>query len=391
MSLGLVLSGGGARAAYQSGVLLAIGEVCREMKIDNPFAFYTGLSAGAINAAFLCSDPEGSFVQASQKLERLWAQVQSQQVYISDPLSLSRGGLKWIMDLSLGGGLHRGPSHRSLLDTAPLRKLIEDYCNFDHIEKNLSAGKFRALAVSALDYYSTATITFLQAREKITPWNRVRRRAELTKITVEHVLASASIPVLFPPVAVGSRFFGDGCVRNQSPCGPAIYLGSTKLIAIGVRKKQDLCYTPPQVQPDEAPSVGRIANVLLNAVMMDGMEIDIERLQRINENLAKLGNVHPPHLTVRPIEALWISPSRELSELASQNSSELPPMIRYLLRGLGSLQDASEISSFLLFDSTYSKALIELGYEDGRREKDALKRILEPSPQKPPEQDLSLV
>lgn len=375
MSLGLVLSGGGARAAYQVGVLSAIAEICAELKIENPIDYYTGLSAGAINAAMLCSDPEGSFIQATKKLVELWSNVQSQQVYISDPVSLSMGGLQWMFDLSLGGLIKASP-HRSLLDTSPLRKLLEDNCDFSNIQKNIHAGHFRALAISALDYHSTATITFLQAHDKITPWNRVRRQAEAAKITVDHVLASSAIPVLFPPVALDTRYFGDGCVRNHSPCGPAIYMGADRLIAIGVRKKQDVCYTPPQVRPDKPPSVGRIANVLLNAVMMDGMELDIERLERINANLSKLGNIHPPHLSVRSIDALWISPSRELSEFASKNVGELPAMIRYLLKGLGSLQDATEISSFLLFDQAYSKALIELGYDDGYREKEALKRIL---------------
>jgi NTE family protein len=375
MSLGLVLSGGGARAAYQVGALSAIAEICRELKIENPIDYYTGLSAGAINAAMICADPHGSFTEATKKLVEIWSSLDSKKVYVSDPVSLSWGGLQWMFDLSLGGLVNRSP-HRSLLDTSPLRKLLEDNCDFSNIAKNIHAGRFRALAVSALDYHTTSTITFLQDHGSIKPWSRVRRQAEATTITADHVLASASIPVLFPPVPIDTRYFGDGCVRNQSPCGPAIYMGANKLIAIGVRKKQDTCYTPPQNRPAQPPTVGRIANVLLNAVMMDGMELDIERLQSINANLAKFGHTKLPELSVRHIDALWIAPSRELSELASKNTGELPAMIRYLLKGLGSLQDASEISSFLLFDSCYSKALIELGYEDARKEKEALVKIL---------------
>lgn len=376
MSLGLVLSGGGARAAYQAGVLAAIAEICAELKIENPIDYYTGLSAGAINATMLCAGPEGRFTQAAKKLADLWAKVDSKQVYISDPVSLSWGGLQWMFDLSLGGLTKGGSPQRSLLNTAPLRKLLEDNCDFANIKKNIAAGHFRALAVSALDYHSAATITFLQGPDKVAPWNRVRRQVEIAQISADHVLASASIPVLFPPVAIGTRYFGDGCVRNFSPCGPAIYLGADRLIAIGVRKKQDICYTAPEVRPDKPPSIGRIANVLLNAVMMDGIEIDMERLQRINENLAKLGDIKAPHLSVRSIDALWISPSRELSEFASKNAGELPAMIRYLLKGLGTLEDVTEISSFLLFDGAYSKSLLELGYDDGYREKEALTRLL---------------
>lgn len=374
-SLGLVLSGGGGRAAYQAGVLSAINEVASRLGISHPFDFYTGVSAGAINIAMLVSAEGCHLETATKKLIDLWSRVESQQIYISDPISLSIGGLHWLSDLSLGG-LKRTSPRRSLLDTTPLRQLIADNCHFENIQKNIDNKYLRAIGISALDYFSTSTVTFIQGPEDIPMWRRVRRQSERSVLTVEHLLASASIPLLFPPVTINNRHFGDGSIRNQSPCGPSIYMGAKKLIAIGVRKKQDVCWSSYQTNENKPPTVARVLSVLLHTLMMDGLEIDIERLERINTNIAKLSESERASLSVRPIEYLWISPSRDISEIASHEVHKLPPMIRYLLRGLGSLHDASEVASFLLFDPSYCGKLIELGFEDGMREKEQIEKLL---------------
>lgn len=374
-SLGLVLSGGGARGAFQVGVLNAIADICRQEGITNPFQLYTGISAGAINAAFLTTQSNDQFDESTRQLTELWRQISSEQIFITDPVSLSKGGLNWLLALSLGG-LRNSSPHRSLLETTPLRKLISDNCNFENIQKNIERKKFRAVSVSALDYFTTSTVSFVQSQEQVPLWRRVRKVGINSSLTTEHILASAAIPLLFPPVTVNGRFFGDGSIRNHSPCAPAIYLGADKLLAIGVRKKQDVCYASQKVNTSEPPSVARVLSVMLNAVMMDGLEVDIERLERINTNLAKLTEKELGLISVRKIEHLWISPSRDLSEVASDKTQSLPPMIRYLLRGLGTLQEASEIASFLLFEKSYSERLLEIGYEDGLREKEQILRLL---------------
>ncbi|KYG65241.1 patatin family protein [Bdellovibrio bacteriovorus] len=375
MSVGLVLSGGGARAAYQAGVIAAIAEIAEKNGVQQLFNYYTGVSAGAINATMLASTPECRITNGTKKLLDLWSHVTAEQVYVTDPFHLSFGGIKWITDLSMGG--MKPTSHRrALLDTSPLKSLIRKHCDFSNIQKNIDAKKFSALAVSALDYFSTSTVTFVQGTQEIPSWQRVRRQSEASKITSDHLLASAAIPLLFPPVTIGHRHYGDGCIRNQSPCGPAIYMGARKLIAIGVRKKQDLCYTSHHVQDVKPPTVGRVVSVLLHAVMMDGLEVDIERIERINSNILKLSEKEQSSLSVRPIQYVWISPSRDLSQIASNKVERLPRMIRYLLRGLGSLQDASEIASFLLFDQEYCKTLTEIGYEDGLQQKEQIERLL---------------
>nr|BFD59620.1 patatin-like phospholipase family protein [Bdellovibrio sp. CKG001]BFD62999.1 patatin-like phospholipase family protein [Bdellovibrio sp. HM001] len=374
-SLGLVLSGGGARGAFQVGVLNAIADICRQEGITNPFQLYTGISAGAINAAFLTTQSNDQFDESTRQLTELWRQISSEQIFITEPLSLSKGGLHWLLALSLGG-LRNSPPHRSLLETTPLRKLISDNCNFENIQKNIERKKFRAVCVSALDYFTTSTVSFVQSLEQAPLWRRVRKVGINSSLTTEHVLASAAIPLLFPPVTVNGHFFGDGSIRNHSPCAPAIYLGADKLLAIGVRKKQDVCYASQRVNTSEPPSVARVLSVMLNAVMMDGLEVDIERLERINTSLTNLTAKELGLIPVRKIEHLWISPSRDLSEVASDKTQSLPPMIRYLLRGLGTLQEASEIASFLLFEKSYSERLLEIGYEDGLREKEQILRLL---------------
>ncbi|UYL08142.1 patatin-like phospholipase family protein [Bdellovibrio sp. SKB1291214] len=372
-NLGLVLSGGGARGAYQVGVLTAVAEICRELSIDNPFGVFTGVSAGAINACALTSHP-GCFHEACDSLRDIWGALSSDDVFESDPLSVTGVALHWLMDLS-SGGLKRTPG-KSLLNTSPLRNLISKNCRFENIQKKINEGIIRGVGISALDFHSSSTVTFIQGAEDIELWERVRRQAVRSQINVDHVMASSAIPVLFPAIAVDSRYYGDGSIRNFSPCAPAIYMGAERLLAIGVRRQQEACYTSPEVAPAEAPSVARVASVLLHALMSDGIEFDIERIERINLAISKIHHAERKKLTVKPIDVLWISPSRDFSEIAAQHAHELPRMIRYLLRGLGGLEESAELSSFLLFEENYVQTLLEIGYEDGRDAKQELIQLL---------------
>lgn len=375
MSLALVLSGGGARAAYQAGAIAAIVDISSDLGLKQPFDFYTGVSAGALNAAMLAAAPHCNLSEGSKKLVELWSLADSHQVYISDPLSMSIQGLQLVAELSMGG-MKKSTPKRALLDTKPLKSLISDNCDFTNIQKNIDNNSFRGLAISALDYFSSSTTTFIQGKNDIPDWQRVRRQSERTQISAEHILASASIPILFPPVTIGDRHFGDGSIHNFTPCGPAIYMGANKIIAIGVRRKQDVCYTSQQDNERTPPTIGRVANVLLHTLMMDGFEIDIERIDRINNNLSKLSENERKNISVHPVEYLWISPSRDISEMASHKTQQLPAMIRYLLRGLGPLQDASEIASFLLFEPSYCAQLIEIGFEDAMKNKEQIQKML---------------
>ncbi|QDK45512.1 patatin family protein [Bdellovibrio sp. ZAP7] len=372
-NLGLVLSGGGARGAFQVGVLAAVAEICKELSINNPFEIYTGVSAGAINVCALTAHP-GSFTEACKTLQGIWGGLKSQDVFVSDPVSLTGVALHWMMDLA-SGGMKPTPG-KSLLNTKPLRELISKNCPFENIQKKIDSGLIRGVGISALDFHSSSTVTFIQGVTEIPLWERVRRQAARSELNVDHVMASAAIPVLFPPIAVGSNYFGDGSIRNFSPCGPAIYMGAERLLAIGVRCREETCFRPRQVAPTEMPSVARVASVLLHALMSDGIEFDIERIERINLALSKLGRSQRKYLAVKHIDTLWISPSRDFSEIASRHAHELPRMIRYLLRGLGGLEESAELSSFLLFEKEYVHTLMEIGYEDGLRAKAELTQLL---------------
>lgn len=371
-NIGLVLSGGGARGAYQVGVLSAIADISRDLGLDNPFTIYTGVSAGAINASYLAAGAE-DFAQTTKKLVDLWSRISSDNVFYTDAMSLGKIGFKWLEELSLGAIAGTTPG-RALLDTRPLRELISSNMQFENIQRNIDAKKLRAVAITAMDYQSSTGITFVQGNEDIKLWTKARRLSQRAVLKAEHVMASAAIPMLFPPVQVGNSFFGDGCVRNQSPCGPAIYLGAEKLMVIGVKTSN---MVPTSLaNAGHPPSIARVANVLLNSVLLDGIEIDLERMENINK-LVSLINANDTNKTpMKQVQFASVSPSIDIGNIAYQKSTKMPRLIRYLLKGLGSLEDAREIVSYLLFEPTFCTHLIEVGFEDGMRNKESIKQLL---------------
>lgn len=352
----LVLSGGGARGAYQVGVLKGLSQICKEKNISDPFQIYSGISAGAINVAYLASHAD-NFHYGVEKLVDLWGQLRSEQVIATDMLRMGRIAARWLGELSLGALVGSTPG-RALLDTAPLGKLLRDHLDFSSIPTHIQNGALRALAITATDYSTSNSVTFVQGHEDIKDWQRLRRRSQKTIISHEHIMASSAIPLLFPPVSLGNRFYGDGCVRNNSPCAPSIYLGADNLFVIGVRHQ-----TPtPNTSSAATPSVAKIVNVLLNAVLLDGIEMDVEHLHRMN----KLLKAHEGEYkaSYRTVDAQLISPSQDIGRMALQKEKKLPGVLRYLLKGLGRVEDASEIISYLLFDSSFCTELMSLGYQD---------------------------
>jgi NTE family protein len=288
-------------------------------------------------------------------------------------------GLKLMSELSFGGMTQ--DIQKALLDTQPLLHLIRKNLKPQQIQANLDSKKLKALAITALEYQTSETITFVQSSDEAPTWIKPRRRSVKSIIQPEHVLASSSIPLLFPPTSVDGRHFGDGCVRNMSPLGPALYLGASDLLVIGVRLNHEISQVP-NTNPVKPPSLARIANVILNSVLLDGIEIDVERLQRINEFLRRVPKEHQANLNFRPVNSVFISPSEDIGKIAAQMSSRLPRVIRYLLKGLGPLNEASEIISYLLFERDFTLRLIEMGYKDGMNKKeDLLRFLLESRPQ----------
>lgn len=370
----LVLSGGGARGAYQVGVLKTIAEVCETEHIPHPFQIYNGVSAGAINATKVCSY-KNHFSESVRELEKLWSKISSDQVFLTDPGALGKIGMHLVGKLSLGGIIGT-EEEQSLLDTSPLRKLIERHMDFAGLERNIHEGHIHALAISALNYANYELISFVHsADENIPQWEKPRKRSERCAIRTEHILASSSIPLLFPAQKVDHRYFGDGCLRNSSPSSPAIYLGAKRMILIGVRAAVSQAHERAQSRV-QAPSTARVINAILNAVLLDSVDYDIERIERINALVDNASPAVKRNLPYHKVPLLAIQPSGDMGELAIQMAKKMPRMIRYLIKGLGPIEDAGELLSYLLFEKEYCQALIEMGYYDAQLKKDEIRRFL---------------
>lgn len=373
--LGLVLSGGGARGAYQVGVVKAAFEISQKSGVPLKFDFLSGVSAGAINASSLASNAD-NLQHGVEDLSRLWSEIAFDKVFSTDSLTMGKIGFQWFSELSLGGLTGTTPG-KSLMDTEPLRDLIHRNMNYAKVEENLKAGHLKALAVTAIDYTKSATTTFIQSRDEMPSWDKGRKRSEPAVITTDHILASSAIPLLFPPIKVGKTYYGDGAVRNHAPCSPVIYMGAEKLLVVGVRMQASTAHEQRGRRSDKAPSVARVINTIMNGALLDAVEQDIERLRRMNELAHAFPSEKQSRMYLRPLDYLLISPSVDIGEMAVQKSHRLPRMVRFLLKGLGSLHDASELISYLLFDSEFCSNLLEIGYKDGLAHKEALIELME--------------
>jgi len=363
--LGLVLTGGGARAAYQAGALRALAEIADFDR--TPFRVLAGVSAGAINAAYLATQAD-DFRAATRNLWALWHDLDSSRVYRTDVARLTTIGTRWLRDLSLGGVLGAGTIN-FLLDTTPLHAYLGERLAIGRIAEHLASGRLRGLAVTATNYLTGTAVSFFDGAADIRPWVRSSRIGVRTTIGREHVLASAAIPLFFPPVKVGGVPYGDGCVRMSAPTSPAIHLGADKLIAIGIRYArtgEQTVLLNEQLRADKV-SLAEIAGVLLNAVFLDSLEADLELLARINQAVTFVPAADLPRMPdqLRPLAALALRPSQDLGRLAADQYDSFPRTLRYLLRGIGATGASGwDLLSYLAFEPAYVDRLLELGYRD---------------------------
>jgi len=360
----LVLTGGGARGAYQVGVLKFIGEKIPEAR----FEILVGSSAGAINIGILASE-SGKLHEGAKRLESVWGNLVITQVLRVDMYSLLKSACTWLFDLILGGFFGRTHA-RSLIDTTPLRKLLVELYQPATVEKALSSGEIRSLAITATEVSTGSAVTFVQG-ELNNPWKRSRRRSVLCKIGPEHLYASSAIPFLFSPTLVNKRQYVDGSVRATAPFGPAARLGADRILAIGVRKmetKQVPAESGPAETAEKAPSPSAIGGLVLNSLFFDNLDSDAEHLERINKLLEDFRRVDPEagaQSAMRPIRVTVVRPSEDLGVVAGKYHSRLPLFLRYLLRGLGSEESrSSDVMSYLLFDKGYTQHLMVTGYRD---------------------------
>lgn len=368
MRTGLVLTGGGARSAYQAGVIRGIAELLSDAKW--PFQVIAGLSAGAINGAFLASQ-RGGLGRTAGRLWEMWDGLEPRDIFRTDRRSLLGIGARWLADLSLGGLL--GSSRSTyLLDTTPLRALLARELDPDALRQNLDSGRLHAFGVTATSYLTGTALTFFDGAKSLQPWQRNTRAGVRRRVGVDHVLASAAIPLFFPPVNIGGVFFGDGGLRLDAPLSPAIHLGSDRVVAIGLHYSRPLDETRRLNRDGHMTEISAVdvAGIALNAVFLRTLEADVERLQRINRTLHLLRSRRRRSSPLRAIPILVLSPSQDLGQLASERFRNFPFALQYLLRGIGaSPVKGWDLLSYLAFDKAYTGALLRLGYADVLRRK----------------------
>ena len=374
----LVMSGGGARSAYQVGVLKGLAEIL-PAEMENPFQIICGTSAGAINAVSLAAQT-GSFQQAVAGLSDVWGALTVDQVYRCECFDLLKGLGRLGLSLFNEGVGRKQPL--ALLDNSPLREMLERNINLDNIQTAISAGAISAVSVTAMSYSSGESVSFFQAPTEVQGWRRHRRSGAPDIITLDHLLASSAIPLLFPAVPICREYFGDGAVRQDAPISPALHLGADKVFVIGVSSNRNPQHWGKKHRPTKhSPSMGQITGHMFNSAFVDGLEGDIEHLERVNELLRRVPEDQHEiggH-KLRPVDTMIVSPSAQLDVIAGRKIRYLPRALRLALRAVGATAKGggATAASYLLFAQPFIQELIDLGYQDTMWERERVEKFFE--------------
>ncbi len=372
--LGLILTGGGARVAYQVGVLKAIAEFLPR-HAHNPFPIICGTSSGSLNAVTLAVNAR-SFRKGVQYLLNIWKNSQIDHVYRTDPVSVLKNSSRWFAGLILSSMGINKLNQVSLLDNAPMVAMLEATLPYEKIQENIDAGHLYALSITASGYGSGCSVTFYQGVEEIPPWKRAHRLGIPTKIEPKHLLASSAIPFIFPAVLVNREYFGDGSMRQIAPISSALHLGATRVLIIGLghseeeQNRSNIC---------DYPSLAQIAGHVMDSIFLDSLEVDVERVQRINHSIGMLTADTQQQINWRHVDVLVIEPSQAIEKIAQRYAMHLPWTIRFLLRGIGAMRrSGANLVSYLLFEKNFCRAMIELGYQDALKQKQEILAFINP-------------
>lgn len=379
MTNALILSGGGARAAYQVGVLNAVNDILPP-RLNNPFPIICGTSAGAINALALATH-SGNFDEAAVELDRIWRNIATEKIYKSNWLAVNRGILRLISSL-FNEGVGRKDRPLSLLDNTPLREFLSEIIDFSNIDKEIALGRLEAISISAMGYTSGESVSFYQGKEGLQPWRRHRRVGRPTQLTVDHLLASSAIPTIFPSVKIDKQYFGDGAMRQLAPISPALHLGADSVFVIGVSGNRNPAHWgKKRMPPKHSPSMAQIIGHLFNSAFIDSLEGDIEHLERVNKLLSLIPEevIDNGGTILKPVKTMVISPSRELDKIAGRKVRYLPKSMRFYMGATGATArgGGSATASYLLFEKEFCNELIDLGYQDAMWEKEAIEEFFD--------------